>query len=65
MWQSIFGSKTACASVGNYNLWYAHYDNVVSFSDFSAFGGWTKPAMKQFAGDVTVCGLDVDKNYRP
>lgn len=65
MWTSIFGSKAACPAVGAFDLWYAHYDNVMSFSDFSAFGGWTKPAMKQFAGDTTVCGLDVDKNYRP
>lgn len=66
MWQTIFGSKTACSTIGaGYNLWYAHYDNVASFSDFSAFGGWTKPSMKQFAGDTTVCGLDVDKNYKP
>lgn len=65
MWLSIFGSKSACTGPGSQQLWYAHYDNSPSFSDFSAFGGWTKPYMKQFAGDVTVCGADVDKNYRP
>lgn len=65
MWSSIFGAKTACPSVASYALWYAHYDNSPSFSDFAAFGGWTKPAMKQFAGDTTVCGLDVDKNWKP
>ena len=66
MWQTIFGSKTACATIGAaYSLWYAHYDGVANFNDFGAFGGWTKPAMKQFAGDTTVCGLDVDKNYKP
>ncbi len=65
MWQTIFGSKTACPSVASVPLWYAHYDNNPSFSDFSAFGGWTKPSIKQFAGDVTVCGIDLDKNYKP
>lgn len=65
MWQTIFGSKTACPSVGSQQLWYAHYDGSASFSDFSAFGGWTKPNIKQFQGDQTVCGADVDKNYHP
>lgn len=64
MWTSIFGSKTACPAAGAYGLWYAHYDNLPNFSDFSSFGGWSKPAMKQFAGDTTVCGLDVDKNFK-
>lgn len=40
MWLSIFGSKTACTGVGSQQLWYAHYDNSPSFSDFSPFGGW-------------------------
>ena len=28
-------------------LWYAHYDNNPSFSDFSPFGGWKEPYAKQ------------------
>eukprot|EP00012_Vannella_robusta_P009541 CAMPEP_0206202238 /NCGR_PEP_ID=MMETSP0166-20121206/12048_1 /ASSEMBLY_ACC=CAM_ASM_000260 /TAXON_ID=95228 /ORGANISM="Vannella robusta, Strain DIVA3 518/3/11/1/6" /LENGTH=205 /DNA_ID=CAMNT_0053621113 /DNA_START=311 /DNA_END=925 /DNA_ORIENTATION=+ len=32
----------------NHQLWYAHYDGKASFSDFKAFGGWTKPNMKQY-----------------
>ncbi len=64
MWTSIFGTKTACPAAGAYGLWYAHYDNLPNFSDFSSFGGWSKPVMKQFAGDTTVCGLDVDKNFK-
>jgi GH25 family lysozyme M1 (1,4-beta-N-acetylmuramidase) len=65
MWQQIFSSLAACSSVSATPLWYAHYDNSPSFSDFAAFGGWTKPAIKQFAGDLTVCGIDLDKNYKP
>jgi GH25 family lysozyme M1 (1,4-beta-N-acetylmuramidase) len=65
MWQGIFGSSSACASAGSVPLWYAHYDNVQAFSDFKAFGGWTQPKLKQFAGDVTVCSSDIDKNWRP
>jgi hypothetical protein len=34
---------------------YAHYDNNPSFSDFKAFGGWSSPHAKQYAGDVTSC----------
>lgn len=41
MWNSIFGGYDTCqqASV-NMPLWYAHYDNTPSFSDFASFGGW-------------------------
>jgi hypothetical protein len=61
-WQEIFGSTTYSYG-SSLPLWYAHYDNNPSFSDFSSFGGWTSPHGKQYAGDVTVCSLDVDKNY--
>ena len=46
-------------------LWYAHYDNVQAFSDFKPFGGFSKPAMKQYAGDITLCNADIDKNWHP
>jgi len=38
------------------------YDGSASFGDYSPFGGWSRPAMKQFAGDATVCGFGVDLN---
>ncbi len=63
MWQSIFGSISGCKSLASHPLWYAHYDDKASFSDYSEFGGWTKPHMKQYLGDVTVCGAGVDKNF--
>jgi len=65
MWQSIMGSKTACHGVSSHELWYAHYDGKPAFSDFAEFGGWTKPTMKQYQGDVTMCGAGIDKNYKP
>lgn len=46
-----------------YPLWYAHYDGSASFSDFRPFGGWSHPAIKQYRGDATVCGVGVDLNY--
>ena len=45
-----------------YPLWYAHYDQIANFNDFREFGGWSKPAMKQYQGDATVCQTDVDLN---
>lgn len=61
-WSDIF-SSTSYSYGSDLPLWYAHYDNSQSFSDFSSFGGWTQPHAKQYAGDVTVCSTDVDKNY--
>lgn len=65
MWQSIFGSHTACSGLSSHPLWYAHYDGKQTLSDFQSFGGWTKPHMKQFQGTSTLCGAGVDKNYLP
>ncbi|CAN0174075.1 unnamed protein product, partial [Ectocarpus fasciculatus] len=64
-WESIFGSKSYSYGA-DMPLWYAHYDNSPSFSDYSSFGGWSEPYAKQYAGDTTLCsGFDVDKNYAP
>jgi hypothetical protein len=65
MWQSIFGNAKACTTVAGHQLWYAHYDGKASFEDFTAFGGWSKPNIKQFQGTTTLCGAGVDKNYHP
>mmetsp|Transcript_5485 Transcript_5485/g.5440 ORF Transcript_5485/g.5440 Transcript_5485/m.5440 type:complete len:211 (+) Transcript_5485:18-650(+) len=62
-WQSIVG--LGWTGVSQYPLWYAHYDDWPSFGDFTPFGGWNEPTIKQFNGDVTVCGVNVDQNYRP
>jgi hypothetical protein len=64
-WQTIMGSRSACPGVASQQLWYAHYDGSPSFGDFSSFGGWGKPNIKQFQGDVTLCGAGVDKNFYP
>jgi hypothetical protein len=63
MWGNIMGN--GCTAGGNLPLWYAHYDGSQSFDDFSPFGGWGTPAMKQYAGDDTVCGFGVDDNWYP
>jgi GH25 family lysozyme M1 (1,4-beta-N-acetylmuramidase) len=61
-WEPIMGSWEGGKE---HPLWYAHYDDKKSFSDFSPFGGWTKPHMKQYRGDAKVCGADVDLNWLP
>jgi hypothetical protein len=61
-WQGIFGT-TSFSYGSELPLWYAQYDNSASFSDFSAFGGWSKPHAKQYQGDVTLCSMGVDRNY--
>ena len=65
-WESIFGSTSYVYGQSTTpQLWYAHYDNSASFSDFNSFGGWTKPWGKQYIGDATVCSMGVDVNYIP
>ncbi|KAI8139838.1 glycoside hydrolase superfamily [Fennellomyces sp. T-0311] len=44
-------------------LWYAHWNDALSFDNFAQFGGWSTPTIKQYAGDVTFCGAGFDKNY--
>ncbi|EKE39244.1 hypothetical protein ENUP19_0004G0078 [Entamoeba nuttalli] len=64
-WGNLFGSSYKYAYASSTPLWYPHYDNSPSFSDFSSFGGWTSPSMKQYRGDVSVCSAGVDYNYKP
>jgi GH25 family lysozyme M1 (1,4-beta-N-acetylmuramidase) len=61
-WVPIMGSYSGGSK---YPLWYANYDKVESFADFSAFNGWEKPSIKQFEGSVSVCSAGVDKNWYP
>jgi len=64
-WTTIMGSAGACAKFAGLPLWYPHYDNVQNFNDFSSFGGWSKPTIKQYVGDTTACGLGVDLDWYP
>lgn len=59
------GSTSGCAYFTSKPLWYAHYDNNPSFSDYSkyAFGGWSTPSIKQYLGDTTLCSVGVDLNF--
>jgi hypothetical protein len=59
-WGPIGGDSPAFADLP---LWYAHYDNNPSFSDWRPFGGWSKPAIKQYQGTTSTCGASVDLNF--
>jgi hypothetical protein len=61
-WIPIMGGYTGGSA---YPLWYAHYDGNPSFADFSPFGGWTRPAIKQYQGSTNICGCGVDYNWYP
>jgi len=62
--------QTVCDNTGLHTLplWYASWDGVAGFNNPSywSFGGWTSPAMKQYAdsGDSS-CGYSVDLDYYP
>lgn len=37
----------------------------MSFSDFRPFGGWSRPSIKQYRGDITACGVGIDADWYP
>jgi GH25 family lysozyme M1 (1,4-beta-N-acetylmuramidase) len=53
------------AGLSGYPCWYADYDGATNFNDFEAYGGWSRPSIKQYDGDVSVCGLDLDEDWYP
>jgi GH25 family lysozyme M1 (1,4-beta-N-acetylmuramidase) len=64
MWGQIMGGSDQCNKFMDLPLWYPHYDNVPNFSDFKPFGGWTKPEIKQYKGDINLCGvIELDLDY--
>lgn len=66
-WTLLMGAD--CTAGSSVPLWYPHYEAPPNptFSDFKSFGGWTAPAMKQYADGPPVCadGPATDLNYRP
>ena len=63
MWSSIMGNGCTVAASAGLPLWFAHWDGARTFSDFSPFGGWTKPAIKQYNNRVGICGMDARANW--
>lgn len=67
MWESIMGGCTVGADNG-LPIWYAHYDDSQSFGDFSGFGGWTTPSIKQYNDNSGIggnCGISADADWYP
>ena len=64
-WESIVGLDWDVPAKQGLPLWYAHFDNNPSFSDFAAFGGWSKPDVKQYEGTHSTCGVGVDYDWMP
>lgn len=67
MWGQIMGNCTV-GMEANLPLWYAHYDDTESFNDFTGFGGWGRPAMKQLSGTSSVasnCGFEASADWYP
>jgi hypothetical protein len=66
MWGTIFQGYDACGQASvNIPLWYPHYDNNPSFTDYIPFAGWKIPAIKQYLGTSSLCGAGVDRNWHP
>jgi hypothetical protein len=63
-WSGIFGSPDFSYGA-NLPLWYAHYDGTPTFDDFSPFGGWGHPTIKQFNDQGAKCGVSYDINWSP
>ncbi|MHB8872834.1 MAG: GH25 family lysozyme [Myxococcaceae bacterium] len=59
-WQTFLGDSKQFASLP---LWYARYNGIRTLSSWPGekFGGWDKPAAKQYAEEV-LCGVGPDKN---
>ena len=60
-WGPIMGDSYTGGSA--YPLWYAHYDNNPSFSDFTPFAGWSEAAVKQYGDHGSDCGYSYDQDW--
>jgi GH25 family lysozyme M1 (1,4-beta-N-acetylmuramidase) len=66
IYSSAYGWSVAMGSFSDFSslpIWYAHYDNNPSYSDWKNFAGWTHPAMKQYTGGTNLCGFNVDQDF--
>jgi len=69
-WAQITNGWTGWTSIaGGVNLWYWHVtasgsagQTAQNFGDFSSFGGWNNPAVKQYGQNVNVCQTTVNLN---
>ena len=64
-WEAVVGQSWSYPSAQGLPIWYAHYDGSPAFSDFTGFGGWRSPSIKQYLGDKSSCGAGIDYNWYP
>eukprot|EP00830_Metopus_es_P021226 TRINITY_DN877_c0_g5_i1.p1 TRINITY_DN877_c0_g5~~TRINITY_DN877_c0_g5_i1.p1 ORF type:complete len:253 (+),score=50.35 TRINITY_DN877_c0_g5_i1:2-760(+) len=57
-WARIMGKDFS--GLSELPLWYVRWNENPEPDDFIPFGGWTKPAAKQYQAEETECGIDVD-----
>jgi hypothetical protein len=63
-WSPITGNANIASDLP---IWYPHYEEppAPNYDDWVDFGGWTKPAIKQYAGTTDLCGASIDRNWYP
>ncbi|GMR41028.1 hypothetical protein PMAYCL1PPCAC_11223, partial [Pristionchus mayeri] len=64
-WDEIVGINWS--GVSQYPLWWANYNGQANFNNFKPFGGWSKPAIHQYTGDIKgPCSMgNFDQNWYP
>ena len=62
-WSNIVGLDWTYPADQGLPLWYFHDDQDASFSDFSSFGGWKSPYIKQYYNSQKSCAVGVDYDY--
>ena len=63
-WYMFFGESYLFPYRTETQLWYAIYDFTPSFDGWYEFGGWSRPNIKQYAGNQEFCDGWVDYNYQ-
>ncbi|KAK6042805.1 glycosyl hydrolase family 25 [Cooperia oncophora] len=64
MWKATVGSHYT--ALKNKPLWWARYDNTLSFKNFKSFGGWKKPNIHQYSGySLGPCSFKIEENWYP
>ena len=60
----FFGESYIFKYASETQLWYPIYDFEPSLDGLTMFGGWTRPNIKQYAGNQNFCDAWVDFNYQ-
>ena len=57
-------SASCCCCRERVRVQWPNYDGVPNLNtDWQSFGGWGAANIKQYTGDASVCGADVDLNF--